>query len=347
MWKRLYLAIRVGFTYCGTIVGAGFASGQEILQFFSMYGKYSIWAILISTILFIWFGTRMMIFGARLQADSFEAMNYYLFGPKLGKMMNVMIGIILFGLTSAMLSGVGSLFVEQFNLSFHLGVICTILLSFLVLVKGIHGVMSVNSIVVPLMFIFLIVIGIHTWLYGNWEVISVQESQGIHGHWFISAITYVAFNIVMAQAVLVPLGAEIDDEKTLRMGGWIGGLGLGIMLFTSNYAMQLRIDEAQLFDLPMALIISQLGNWMKLFFLMVMWAEIFTTLVSNVYGLTTNLRRMVSLSPKVIMMGIFASGYACSLFGFSNLVYYLYPIFGYCGFFLIIQLLYRFVPKNL
>lgn len=346
MWNRLSLAVRVGFTYCGTIVGAGFASGQEILQFFSMYGRYAIWAIVISTLLFAWLGTRMMIFGARLKAHSFEEFNLYLFGPRFGPMMNAMIGIVLFGVTASMLSGAGALFREQLDLSFHLGVIVTIACTYFVCTRGIQGVMSVNSLVVPLMFIFLVVVGIHSWYYGDWEVIAVQESQGTHGHWLISSITYVAFNIVMAQAVLVPLGAEIGEERILRAGGWIGGLGLGFMLFASNYAMQLHMDEVQLYDLPMALMVSQLGKWMKGFFLIVIWAEIFTTLVSNVYGLTANLQRMIPIRPTYLMLAIFGIGYLCSLAGFSTLVHYLYPVFGYCGFIIIIQLLYRFSPKQ-
>lgn len=346
MGNRISLAVRVGFTYCGTVVGAGFASGQEILQFFSMYGRYAIWAIAISTLLFAWLGTRMMIFGARLKAQSFEEFNLYLFGSRFGPMMNAMIGIVLFGVSASMLSGTGALFQEQLGLSFHLGVWVTIALTYFVCTRGIQGVMSVNSIVVPLMFIFLVIVGVHAWYYGDWLVIAVQESQGTHGHWLISSITYVAFNIVIAQAVLVPLGAEIGEERTLRLGGWIGGLGLGFMLFTSNYAMQLHMDEVLLYDLPMALMVSQLGKWMKVFFLMVIWSEIFTTLVSNIYGLTANLQRMIPVRQSYLLMGIFGIGYLCSLAGFSTLIHYLYPVFGYCGFIIIFQLLYRFSPKQ-
>ncbi|MDQ0416131.1 putative membrane protein YkvI [Croceifilum oryzae] len=346
MRGRLSLAVRVGFTYCGTIVGAGFASGQEILQFFSMYGRYAIGAILISTFLFSWFGTRMMIFGSRLRAHSFEEFNLYVFGPRFGPVMSAMISIVLFGVTASMLSGVGSLFQEQLGLSFHLGVMLTIAITYFVCKKGINGIMSVNSFVVPLMFSFLIVIGLYSWYYGDWQVIAVQESNGEHGHWLISAITYVAFNIVMAQAVLVPLGAEIRDEGVLRLGSWIGGLGLGFMLLASNYALQLHMDEVKLYDLPMAWMVSQLGEWMQGFFLIVIWAEIFTTLVSNVYGLTANLQRVFPVRQTHVMLAIFGIAYAGSLAGFSTLVHILYPLFGYCGFIIMFQLLYRFTPKQ-
>jgi hypothetical protein len=35
------LGMKCAFAYVGTVVGAGFASGQEILRFFTVYGGYS------------------------------------------------------------------------------------------------------------------------------------------------------------------------------------------------------------------------------------------------------------------------------------------------------------------
>lgn len=40
--------LKVTFVIVGTIVGAGFASGQEILIFFNTYGKFGIFGITIS-----------------------------------------------------------------------------------------------------------------------------------------------------------------------------------------------------------------------------------------------------------------------------------------------------------
>ncbi|MDY2882944.1 MAG: hypothetical protein SOT71_09865, partial [Romboutsia timonensis] len=39
------------------IIGSGFATGQEIMQFFTSNGLYSLVSIIISLILFIYFGS--------------------------------------------------------------------------------------------------------------------------------------------------------------------------------------------------------------------------------------------------------------------------------------------------
>src|SRR5690606_39498609 len=55
-----------------------------------------------------------------------------------------------------------------------------------------------------------------------------------------------------------------------------------------------------------------LGEGMKYFFLAVMWGEIFTTLIGNVYGLAANLGQWVPFRPKTVTGLIFIVGYLCS-----------------------------------
>ncbi|MBA4494806.1 hypothetical protein ACFO25_03380 [Paenactinomyces guangxiensis] len=346
MRDRWVLAIRVGFTYIGTVVGAGFASGQEILHFFTVFGKYSHWGIIICAGLFSWLGTRMMIMGNRLNARSYEEFNHYLFGERWGRWMTAFVGVILFGVTTAMMSGTGALFEEQIGLSFHVGVIFTAVVSYLVIIRGMEGILSVNSLVVPLMFLFTSLVAIHGWQSGDWSSNASMPPVAEDNHWFLSALTYVAFNLAMSQAVLVPLGGEVKDQATIRIGGWIGGIGLGLMLLASNFAMQLQLDELTDTEIPMAFIIQALGAGMKYFFLTVMWGEIITTLIGNVYGLAANLGQVIPLRPQTIMALIFIFGYLFSLIGFPTLVSYLYPFFGYCGMIVIGLLILRRIPGS-
>ena len=44
--------------YVAAVIGAGFASGQEIISFFVKYGKYSIIGVLLSCVIFSVFAIR-------------------------------------------------------------------------------------------------------------------------------------------------------------------------------------------------------------------------------------------------------------------------------------------------
>lgn len=331
-------------TYIGTVVGAGFASGQEIFRFFVVFGSNGFWGILLSILLFSWLGTRMMLISAKLQATSYEMLNDYLFGRRIGKWMSLFVGIVLFGVITAMLSGTGAMVKEQLGYSFHLGVLVTSILAFFVIIRGMEGILSINSLVVPFMLGFVTLIAIDCfWMDGRSSFhYFIDESNK---SWLISAVTYVAFNLAMSQAVLVPLGAEIKDERVIRLGGWIGGLGLGLMLLISFFALQLYFPEIKRLEIPMAFIIHQLGVMFKILFLAVMWGEIFTTLIGNIYGLALNIQQAIPLRFSVIVAFIFLAAYLCSLVGFPTLIRYLYPAFGYCGLMVILLLAVRKMPQ--
>jgi uncharacterized membrane protein YkvI len=343
--RQWSLVIRVACTYIGTVIGAGFATGQEILQFFTVYGTYSMIGILICTILFAWLGVRMMLIGARLGAQSYQELNHFLFGERLGSWMSHLVGIMLCGVTLAMLAGAGALFEEQLHLSHYLGLFLTASITFWVVSRGIRGILSINTIVVPLMFLLIVAIGWITWQSGEIGLLFEQAPERTAPHWLLSAISYVAFNLVLSQAVLVPLGASIRDESTIRWGGWLGALGLGTILLISNGAMLLKLDQLIHTNIPMGWVITELGATIQVLFLLVIWGEIVTTLIGDVFGLTNMLSQGIHIRREWIVAILLFIGSLLSFIGFANLVRYLYPLFGYSGLCLICILLVRRLPR--
>ena len=49
------VAFKVSAVFIGTIIGAGLASGQEILQFFSFYGINGFYGIILCCVLYMLF----------------------------------------------------------------------------------------------------------------------------------------------------------------------------------------------------------------------------------------------------------------------------------------------------
>jgi uncharacterized membrane protein YkvI len=64
-------SFKIAATYIGTIVGAGVASGQEVLQFFSAFGIIGIWGIALATFLFFLFGYMILRIGRALSATAY------------------------------------------------------------------------------------------------------------------------------------------------------------------------------------------------------------------------------------------------------------------------------------
>lgn len=339
--------LKITATYIGTVVGAGFASGQSILQFFTVNGYLGLVGIVVSTALFSWLGTKMMVLSHRIKAFSYQEFNIYLFGPHVGKAANVLTFVILFGVTAVMLSGTGSIFEERLGLPYQLGIIVSLVLGYLVMTGDMKGVVAANSLVVPLMIGFLALVAVFAvGADGLFPSVAWRLAEWHDPRWMLNPFTYAALNMAFVQSVLVPLGGEAKNESVLKWGGCWGGIGLGIMLVISHLAMQDRMPGILQYDIPMAEIIQDLGWWVHLLFLLVIYGEIFTTLIGNVFGISRQLQSLWKLPGNLVVAAVLAAGYFISQVGFSSLLSYLYPFFGYLGIILLIWLAVKKMPAG-
>jgi uncharacterized membrane protein YkvI len=326
--RQLGKILQVAFTFIGTVVGAGFATGREILQFFTQYGWTAVFAIVISALLFVWLGTKMMILAGKIGAVSYEDLNVYLFGPQYGRWVSHFMLVVLLGVNTVMLAGAGSVFEEHLNLSYEYGLLLTMLFSFLVIRRGISAILTVNTIVVPVTLMVTGLLVLHTLrspAAGHW--IHVLNEHSPFQLW-TSPFLYAAFNLSLAQAVLVPVGAEIKDRRLLQWGGWIGGAGIGFMLIAGHYVLTTYMPGIRQYEIPMASIAMQLGVVMKFVFILLIFTEVFTSFVADSYGLVLQLQQRLRLPQSVVAISVLSFCYIVSHAGFSFLLGLLYPLFG-------------------
>jgi uncharacterized membrane protein YkvI len=326
--KRSWMsACQIGAVYVGTIVGAGFATGKEIVQFFTQYGWIGFFTILISGFLFIWLGTKMMLISKRIKANSYKEFNEYLFGVSAGTVVNIFMLIILICVGAVMLSGAGAVFEEQLGWSFQLGLLITVVLSVCVVLFGVKGLVGVNVIVVPVMIIFSFIIAGNAISENGLSFLSLDPVRTSIKGW-IAPFMYVAFNLSMAQPVLVPLATEARDDWVIKRGGFIGGAGLCFILLTCHISIS-SLPDFQTFEIPMAEVVKM--SMLSFFgiYVFVIYGEIFTSVVSDIFGLQRQLESMLKVSRYVITFVLVSIIYMISQIGYGSLIEHLYPFFGY------------------
>jgi len=136
----------------------------------------------------------------------------------------------------------------------------------------------------------------------------------------------------MSAAVLAPVGAVAADRRAVLRGGALGGIGLGAASVMIFLALSVSQAESGGFEVPMLYLAGQISPILGILFALVLLAEIYTTAVGSLYGFCARLRAggQQNAAPKVII-GTAGVAFLASLFGFSNLVRYLYPLQGYGG----------------
>lgn len=335
MSKKRITTLKVAATYIGTIVGAGFATGQEILQFFTRFGAKGLIGLMVSTILFIIFGNIIMNLGKKLNAHSHMEIVKYSGGRIVGTITDIIITFFLFGSFTAMIAGTGALFTQQFNLSSSIGNILMAVLTAVTVLTGINGVINSISFVVP--FLLVAVIGtsvfsiINTPPHITATIYNVKES-GLINNWFLAAVLYVSYNIVLSIAVLAPLGTEAKDNKIIRNGAILGGLGLGLGSIMIYLTLLGNLSEIKNLEVPMIYMANSISYPMQIIYTIVLIAEVYTTAVGSLFGFITRIKNIKINQNNILIVAVTTiAALLASQFGFSNIVMYLYPIIGYGG----------------
>ena len=347
MKRNWSAAFQIAAVYVGTVVGAGFATGREIVEFFSRFGFIGLISILMSGYLLVVLGSKLMRLAAHIKAESYQEFNEYLFGKWAGKVINIFMLFMLLGVSAVMLSGAGAVFQEQLGLSKNLGVLLTIFLSYIVIMTGTKGLFAVNSFVVPLMICFsLLLMGF-----------SVKMPHFVDQFLFIphaddgwksvlSPFSYAALNLALAQAVLVPIATEVNDDWTIKWGGILGGAALTLILIANHFTL-IMLPNLEKYEIPMAIIMKQIAPFFYWIFVLVIYGEIFTSVIGNVFGLDRQLKQYMLISTVASISAIFGAAYLISLVNYGKLLAYLYPLFGYISLIFFVLLWMKPFPKNI
>ncbi|WP_409291980.1 hypothetical protein [Peribacillus sp. SCS-37] len=321
-------AIQVGAVYIGTIVGAGFATGREIVEFFTRYGFLGLLGIGAAGFLFVAGGTKLMLLARRTGAKSYEEFNIYIFGSKIGSFLNFLFFIMLLGVTSVMFSGAGAVFQEQLGIPKPIGVILTMGLALIILLRGLKGLFLVNTVIVPIMIIFSVLMCIYS-VKGGRVTESLYHIPEIKSYWAAAAspFLYTAFNLALSQAVLVPVAHEIKEEGTIKAGAVLGGLFLSLILLSSHLSL-ISLPDISQYEIPTAAVMKQFAIQFYWIYVLVVYGEIFTSIIGNIYGIERQLHNWLKIPSFTIYILLFIAAYTLSLINYGSLLSYLYPLFG-------------------
>lgn len=334
----------VAATYVGTVVGAGFATGQEVMRFFTNLGWGGIFGLGSAALLFGLLGALVLELGHERQADSHLEIVEAVTGPLVGRFIDWVIIFFLFGGAAVMMAGSGAVFAEHWHLNRFLGTLAMAVLCGGTVLLGLRGVVSSISAVAPLLIGMVFVVGIGSVLANglspadlNWY----RPAAAAAPWWPVSMFLYISYNLILSTAVLGPLGKEIHSPHVRRWGGMVGGIALGIGALVINLALMAGLPETTRYEVPMLFMAERLSPWVGVVYSIVLWAEVYTTAVGSLFGLAVRLSKPGTARFRTIVLGGTVGALLASQFGFSQLVGVLFPAVGWVGLMFIAGLLIR------
>lgn len=324
-WKQ------IATLYIGTVIGAGFASGQEILQFFVDYGYKGIIGALVSTILFIVVATGVLIKVYNNKLGSYQELIVPVLGKKLSVLAEFVMLSYLFIGACIMVSGSGALFEEQLGLNYNMGLILMAILTFVTVIRNVEGVLKVNGFLIPILLFGIVAIGLVVFFNNGFDIPDVTPVQTNTHSWLTSSVMYVNYNVISAIVVLASLLSVIDSKKTAIKGGVMGGLGLGVLAMFLIIPLLILYGDVHDLEIPMLAVAKSVIPNGDIPYSFLIWIAMFTTAVSNTFGFLTRLCDIININFKILAFVFCALTIPVAKMGFSNLVDVFYPIFGYLG----------------
>lgn len=316
--------------YIGTVIGAGFASGQEILQFFALHGTRGFAALAVATAVLGWFGYLVIRASCRLHAVTHAPVLEYVAGRRLGQVIDGVLTFFLFGATAAMFAGAGAALEEAFGLPFEVGLVGMAVLTLITVLAGVEGVVKAVSFIVPFLLATVLAVSVATLARSPVDLTFADPSAAAVPHWLLSGLAYGSYNLVVAVSVLVPV-VRLTTQRRLVPGAVIGSLALGTGALAVMLTILANLPGAAQAEVPMLLATARLSPVLATGYTVILMGAIYTTAVSTLFGFVNRLLgagwRQFSVLTVVSAVSAVIAGRA----GFSALVGTLFPAVGYAG----------------
>jgi len=336
MFKR---AVGVGLAFIGLIVGAGFASGREMLQFFVAFGAIGISGAFAASLVMMFMAVAALQLGSHVQAKEHAAVFHRVSHPLIARFLDITTTITLFAIGFVMFAGGGANMAQQFGWPIWAGAALTLVA---VLVSGMFDVDKVArliGVITPFLIVFLVGISVWTLATAEYDLVALdQAARAVPTslpNWWLAALNYVGLCAISGVSMTIVIGGSMLDSRTAGYGGLIGGGLFLLLLMLAVVALFLRAGSVGGAELPMLALVDQVHPALGTAMSIVVFGMIFNTALAMFYALGKRLTGKRPHRFRATFVAVVLFGFVLSFFGFRDLVAYVYPALGYLGLILI------------
>ena len=320
----------------GTIIGAGFASGKEIISFFNTYGNNGVLGIIISSIIF-GIVTFLSIFV--INKSNISKYDELVSNNKLILFIMQFFSIVCFCI---MISGVGAFCEQELNINFWYGTAFASAISYAMFLNRFKGIETFSSILVPFIIIGILILGFSNYE-GIYRIEEIDDFFAQRGNFWLSAVLYASYNSLILVPILINFRKyNLNNRKTIVIS-ILTTVILGILMLLIYKVNNLFYPKIVNVELPNMLIASMLSGNFKIVYGIIMLVAIFTTAFSCGFSFL-EMREKKNYERNALLISILA--FLVARIGFSNMINIFFPIFGFFGVFQVILLIVRGVKNE-
>lgn len=323
----------------GSVIGAGFASGQEINSFFYKYGIIGIWGIIISIFLISLIIYKVFLIIKKENINTYKNFlenilenknnkNKYL---NISNITNIIINIFLIISFFIMIAGFGAYFYQEYNMNAMLGSAILAVVCLIIFMNNVEGLLKTSKYLIPILIFFMIIIGIKN--INNLNSIEINNNKVINNFFpaIISGIIYGSYNIILLIPVLITLKNKVKKNNIFLISIFSGIILFILSLIIYFLLINIKININKI-EMPVVYVIRKNFPEFKKIYEFIILTSILTTAISEGISVLENISKSKKSYAQLASI-LCITSVIFSKIGFSNLINLLYPLFGVLGIF--------------
>ena len=335
---RISMVVKLAGAFCAFLIGAGFATGQEIMQYFTNYGLgKAIGVLLINAILGTWTSAAVMNIGNESKDIQGLACYKNLCGKYVGTLLSWFVPIFMFLTLMTMMAGFGSTFNQVFGGPEWLGSLILAVIVTVVVLLGLASVIDTIGFIGPAIIVVTMVMAIgiitkHGVDFDNWSnFINTHEVLVASDSWIMAGILYALWNIVMCLPFMSAMGAKAKNKTEVITGVAFGNLLFAVGAFFLVLAEASQIDIIAEISVPALTLAQSLSPILGWIYAIILALAIFTTAVPLMWSVASRITKEKTVKFAVVCVIIAILGFFGSYLPFEMLVNIVTPAVGYVG----------------
>lgn len=336
--KGIKNGIRIGGAIAAYLIGSGFATGQEILQYFTSYGFKGFLAAAISLITYSYLCVSFLKLGKEKNLTHSQDIFTYYCGEKFGRVFEFTAFTYLILQVIVFFTGAGAVLNQHYGFpqiagSAIMAIICmlTALLGLKKLVDVIGSIGVVLVVTVFSMAIYFLSQNPHAIFEGN-QIVKTMDIIQPSPHWPVAGFLYASFMSLGLAAFLPLVGQTSNSQKENVLGGFLGaGALLGsIALVSLSFLTDIGNIGQEL--IPMLYVAKYISPILGTFFAIIILAGIFTGAAPMYWNFCSRIFNEKTKKFKIFVIVLGCIGLAFgSILPFDRVLNIVYVAYGYVG----------------
>ncbi len=316
--------------YIGGLIGAGFASGQELVVFFVNHGRAGLWGVLLA-ILFLFLGTVLILDYCAKQNVTFYGELFARLDPRFKGLFDLLYTAFLLIGNSVMLAGVGAMGSTRLTELFFRLVTAILILA--VLHKGMEGVAKTSGWLAPFLVLILCALAFQGLQRHGMHLPEFTSWRGLE-----AAALYGSYNLGFSMAVLASVHSRVKTTGERWKLALVSNLILGVCMVLLFFALASLSPQELLSPFPLEHVVKGWGPVALAGYRLMLWGAMYSTAIAHSLAVATRITNAHSVSWSRASLLIVAVSLIFSYFGFNTLIRIAYPILGLAGLWIIANL---------